>query len=209
MNPTNVANLKNSVISWRIVPLSDGDVRIARFCDNVEAADWLTRLRNDVPWERHRLRMFGRHIEAPRLSCWIGDADAVYTYSRTRFVPHPWTPSLTVLRERVERATSAHFNSVLANLYRDGDDAMGWHSDSEPELGRNPVIASLSFGATRRFRLRHKRDAARRLDIDLESGTLLLMAGSTQDNYRHDLPRTRREVEARINLTFRWIDTAR
>ena len=182
---------------------------MARFCDNAEGADWLTRLRNEVAWEQHRLRMFGRAIDAPRLSCWIGDPDAVYTYSRTRFVPHPWTPSLTALRERVESAASAHFNSVLANLYRDGNDAMGWHSDNEPELGRHPMIASLSFGAVRRFRLRHKRDPAQRTEIDLESGSLLLMAGPTQDNYRHDLPRTRRAVDARINLTFRWIDTAR
>ena len=209
MNPTNVANLQNSVISWRIVPLIDGNVRLAQFCGEDEGSAWLKRLREEIAWERHRLRMFGRDIDAPRLSCWIGDPDAVYTYSRTRFVPHAWTPSLTELRERVESAASARFNSVLANFYRDGNDAMGWHSDSEPELGKNPMIASLSFGGTRRFRLRHKRDPAQRVEIDLESGSLLLMAGSTQENYRHDLPRTRRDIGPRINLTFRLIHTAR
>ena len=208
MNPTNVANRQNSAISWQIVPLIDGDVRIAEFCGEDDASAWLIRLREEIPWEQHRLRMFGRDIDAPRLSCWIGDPDAVYTYSRTRFVPRPWTPSLTVLRERIEFGTGARFNSVLANLYRDGNDAMGWHSDSESELGKNPVIASLSFGTTRRFRLRHKRDPAQRVEIDLESGSLLLMAGSTQENYRHDLPRTRRGVGPRINLTFRSIRTA-
>jgi alkylated DNA repair dioxygenase AlkB len=189
--------------------LLGADIRIAEFCRRDETSVWLSRLREEIAWERHRLRMFGRDIDAPRLSCWIGDPDAVYTYSRTRFVPHPWTSSLTVLRERVESAASARFNSVLANLYRDGDDAMGWHSDSEPELGKNPVIASLSFGATRRFRFRHKRDSAQRVEIDLESGSLLLMEGSTQENYRHDLPRTRRDVGPRINLTFRLIHTAK
>jgi len=97
------------------------------------------------------------------------------------------------------------YNSVLCNLYRDGHDAMGWHSDAEPELGPLPVIASLSFGATRRFRLRHKRNPELRLELDLESGSLLRMAGATQANYRHDLPRTARALGARINLTFRHI----
>ncbi len=209
MNPTYVANPQNSVISWQTVLLFDADLRIAEFCSQDEATAWLKRLREEIAWERLRLRMFGRYVDVPRLSCWVGDPDAVYTYSRTRFVPHAWTPSLTELRERIESAASARFNSVLANLYRDGNDAMGWHSDSEPELGKNPVIASLSFGATRRFRLRHKRDSARRVEIDLESGSLLMMAGPTQENYRHDLPRTRRDIGPRINLTFRLIHTAR
>jgi alkylated DNA repair dioxygenase AlkB len=151
------------------------------------------------------VRIFGREIASPRLSCWIGDAEAVYTYSGTRFEPRAWTSALAELRDAVSAQCGEIYNSVLCNLYRDGRDAMGWHSDSEPELGPAPVIASLSFGAARRFRLRHKRDRALRLELDLASGSLLLMAGATQRNYRHDLPRTVRPVAPRINLTFRRI----
>ena len=190
---------------WRRFPLADADVRLAPFCTADTAQAWFERLHAEIPWERHRLKIFGREIDSPRLSCWIGDADAVYTYSRTRFEPRPWTPALAALRAAVMAYCGDVYNSVLCNLYRDGRDAMGWHSDSEPELGPAPAIASVSFGATRRFRLRHKRDPQRRLEIDLESGSLLRMAGATQANYRHDLPRAPRASDARINLTFRRI----
>ena len=203
-NATIVVSTKN-VIGWQSLTLPGADVRLATFCAANGTEIWRIRLHEEIPWERHRLKLFGRTVDAPRLSCWIGDPDAVYTYSRTRFVPHAWTPALTELRRAVESACDARFNSVLCNLYRDGNDAMGWHSDNEPELGKEPVIASLSFGATRRFRLRHRTDPSRRLDIDLESGSLLLMRGATQENYRHDLPRTKRAVGERINLTFRLI----
>jgi len=190
---------------WRRFDLAGADVRLARFCDAAAAQRWFSRLHAEIPWEQHRLRIFGREIDSPRLSCWIGDADAVYTYSRTRFDPQPWTPALLQLRDAMNRLCGQEYNSVLCNLYRDGHDAMGWHSDAEPELGPQPVIASLSFGATRRFRLRHKRNPELRLELDLESGSLLRMAGATQANYRHDLPRTARAPGARINLTFRRI----
>ena len=165
-------------------------------------------LHTEIPWEQHRLRLFGREIDAPRRSCWIGDAGAVYTYSRTRFDPHPWTPTTAALRDELEALTGARFNSVLANLYRDGNDAMGWHSDDERELGPEPLIASLSFGAARRFRLRHRNDRTQPvLSIELGHGSLLLMAGTTQRHYQHALPRSTRVTDARINLTFRRILT--
>jgi|SRR5882724_562087 len=192
-------------LRWQCLDLPGADVRLARFCDADAAASWFARLHVEIPWERHRLRMFGREIDAPRLSCWIGDAGTAYTYSRVRFEPRPWTPALAELRMMLCALCIKEYNSVLCNLYRDGHDAMGWHSDAEPELGREPVIASLNFGATRRFRLRHRHDPDARLELDLESGSLLLMAGTTQANYRHDLPRTARVVGPRINLTFRRI----
>nr|WP_257388128.1 alpha-ketoglutarate-dependent dioxygenase AlkB [Tahibacter caeni] len=170
-----------------------------------DPAELFAQLQAEIPWERHRLQIFGREVDSPRLSCWIGDADAVYTYSRTRFVPRPWTPVLAELRGGLQALCAQSFNSVLCNLYRDGRDHMGLHSDDEPELGPVPVIASLSFGATRRFRLRHKRDKATGLELALNSGSLLLMAGATQRNYRHDLPRALRVQAPRINLTFRRI----
>jgi len=197
--------LRGAAPDWRRFDLAGADVRIARFCDRAAAQRWFGRLHAEIPWEQHRLRIFGREVNSPRLSCWIGDADAMYTYSRTRFEPRRWTPALAELRDELNRSCGQNYNSVLCNLYRDGHDAMGWHSDSEPELGSMPTIASLSFGATRRFRLRHKRDRTAHLELDLESGSLLLMAAATQANYRHDLPRTKADVGPRINLTFRRI----
>ncbi|KFN49413.1 hypothetical protein N790_05385 [Arenimonas malthae CC-JY-1] len=144
-------------------------------------------------------------VDSPRLSCWIGDPGASYVYSRVRFEPRPWPQALAALRPRIDAAAGVAMNSVLANLYRDGRDAMGWHSDDEPELGPRPVIASLSLGGTRRFAFRHRHDPARKHAIDLPHGSLLLMAGDTQAEWKHALPRTARPVPARINLTFRRI----
>jgi alkylated DNA repair dioxygenase AlkB len=170
-----------------------------------EADALFTQLLADIPWAVHRIRLFGRDVDSPRLSCWMGDPDAVYRYSGTRFVPHAWPPGLRALRERLEHQFAAAFNSVLANRYRSGRDAMGWHSDDEPELGTAPVIASLSLGATRRFVLKHRQDPARKLELLLPHGSLLLMSGDTQRHYRHALPRTAKPTGERINLTFRNI----
>ncbi|KGI78720.1 DNA methylase [Oleiagrimonas soli] len=170
-----------------------------------EADPLLHRLQADIPFTQHRLRLFGREVDAPRLSCWVGDPGASYRYSGARFAPQPWTPALSALRERVQVACAATFNSVLVNLYRDGDDAMGWHSDDEPELGPDPIIASVSLGAQRRFRLRARDGSDAKLDLDLPHGSLLCMAGATQRRYRHALPRSRRVTQARLNLTFRRI----
>lgn len=201
----------NSAI-WERLSLPDADVRCAWSWLPRENADALFEsLLQEIPWERHRLRMFGRELDAPRLSCWIGDPDAVYIYSRTRFEPRPWTPSLHALLARVEQSCNARFNSVLANLYRDGADSMGWHSDDEPELGSQPIIASLSLGATRRFRLRRRRPLGIRatpadtLDVQLSHGSLLCMSGATQHLYQHDLPKSAAVTSPRINLTFRLI----
>ena len=161
-------------------------------------------LHEGLAWETHRVRLFGREIDSPRRSVWIGDAEAVYRYSGTRFVPRPWTPELRALASRLEAVSGATFNSVLANLYRDGRDGMGWHSDDEPELGPQPVIASLSLGAPRRFVFRARTGDAR-LALTLPHGSLLLMAGETQRVYRHALPKTARPVGPRINLTFRRV----
>ena len=176
--------------------------------------DWLPRADADalfvalmaqVPWETHRIRLFGREVDSPRLSCWIGDPDTAYRYSGTRFEPRPWPDTLLPLRARIDAAAGVAMNSVLANRYRDGRDAMGWHSDDEPELGPRPVIASLSLGATRRFLLKHRHDPANRLALDLPHGSLLLMRGDTQSTWKHALPRTTKPVGERINLTFRRI----
>ncbi len=191
--------------AWQSIVLAGADVSLRQFCDATNAQGWFARLHAEIAWQQHRVRLFGREIDCPRLSCWIGNADAVYTYSRTRFEPRPWIPALRDLRETVSNLCREDFNSVLCNLYRDGRDSMGWHSDDEPELGPDPIIASLSFGASRRFRLRHRRKRSQGVDLTLDSGSLLRMAGATQRNYRHDLPKTRAAVGPRINLTFRRI----
>lgn len=200
--------------TWQTLPLIDAEVRCAwSWLSPGEADALFDGLLNDIPWEQHRMMMFGREVAAPRLSCWIGDPDAAYTYSRTRFEPRAWTPALIPLRTRLEQQCGTRFNSVLANLYRDGRDSMGWHSDDEPELGVNPVIASLSLGATRRFRLRRRVPRGTRttlsgtLELPLTHGSLLHMAGGTQRFYQHDLPKSAAVTQARINLTFRSIHT--
>lgn len=175
------------------------------FLDLHEAHDAFAALRAEVPWERHRMRLFGRELEMPRLSCWIGDPGAAYAYSGTRFEPRAWTRALARLRPRVEATAGTRFDSVLANLYRDGRDAMGWHADDEPELGAEPVIASLSLGAARRFVLRRRNDRSARHEMLLGPGSLLVMRGTTQTYWQHALPRTARPVGERINLTFRSV----
>lgn len=187
------------------LPMPDADVRYTDgWLGHHEADALLQALIDDVPWGVHRIRLFGREVDSPRLSCWIGDPGATYTYSRTRFEPHPWTPALAAVRDRLAADLGVRFNSVLANRYRSGHDAMGWHSDDEPELGPAPVIASVSVGAPRTFAFRARADG-RRVDLVLGHGSLLVMAGQTQRAWRHALPRTRRVPGERVNLTFRVI----
>lgn len=162
-------------------------------------------LHREITWRRYRVRIGGREWPSPRLSAWHGDPGARYRYSGLCLDPLPWTPGTSWARSAVEAAVGEIFNAVLANLYRDGGDGMGWHADDEPELGPEPVIASLSLGATRRFVLRHRRAAVAKLSLELGSGALLLMRGPTQRFWRHALPKTRRVVGPRINLTFRRI----
>lgn len=186
--------------------LPDADVRHVAGWLSAAAADALqAQLTEAVPWEVHRIRMFGRWVDSPRLSCWIGDADARYRYSGADFEPRPWPPFLQTLRERLRAQGRGDFNSVLLNRYRSGDDYMGWHSDDEPELGPMPLIASVSLGAARRFLLRRRDDHARKAEYRLGHGDLLLMAGATQRCYQHALPKMARLQGERINLTFRRI----
>jgi alkylated DNA repair dioxygenase AlkB len=144
-------------------------------------------------------------MDVPRLTAWHGDPGAVYTYSNIRMEPEPWTPLLESIRDRVSEFCKAEFNSVLLNLYRDGNDSMGWHSDDEKELGPQPTIASLSFGAERTFKFRHKFNRSLKHSMTLSHGSLMVMQGETQALWQHSLPKTRKKVFPRINLTFRRI----
>lgn len=193
-------------MAWPALDLPDADVALVPGWLAPAQADALfAQLHAAIAWETHRMHLFGRLRDAPRRSAWIGDPGAAYAYSGTRFQPRPWPHALRAVRARLAGELHGEFNSVLANLYRDGRDCMGWHSDDERALGPQPLIASLSLGAVRRFVLRHRRDASVRLALDLAHGSLLLMRGATQAHYRHALPRTAKPVGPRINLTFRRI----
>lgn len=163
-------------------------------------------LQREVQFTQHRIRIFGRELPAPRLSAWHGDAGCNYRYSGVSYAPQPLGPVLQALRACVEAACGNRFNSVLLNLYRDGSDAMGWHSDDEPELGPAPVIASVSLGAPRRFLLRSRTMPRQRQSLELPDGSLLLMEAPLQAHWQHALPRTRRPCGPRLNLTWRQIE---
>lgn len=191
------------------IPLPDAELLLdPEFLPLAEAQSLLAELTDSLAWRHDAIQLFGRSVLQPRLTAWHGDPGASYQYSGLHLEPQPWTPALLGLRQRVEAAAGAPFNSVLLNLYRTGQDSMGWHADDEPELGPAPVIASLTLGATRTFRLK-PRDPLRTphapLSLPLTSGSLLLMRGSTQQQWLHALPKTARPVGPRLNLTFRHV----
>jgi alkylated DNA repair dioxygenase AlkB len=175
------------------------------FLPAADADRLLAAVLETTPWTQEHIRMYGREVPVPRLTAWHGEPGHAYTYSGITMQPRPWTPALDEIRRRLEASARVPSNSVLVNLYRSGADGVAWHSDDEDGLGPDPVIASVSLGATRRFVLRHKRDTRRRHVMDLEHGSLLVMRGATQARWQHQVPKTARAVEARINLTFRTI----
>lgn len=187
--------------------LPDADVRVwPQALPPGEADQRFLALRSRIDWRQEEIQVFGERRRVPRLVAWHGDPGATYTYSGTPHEPLPWTADLRSIRARVEALTRYRYNSVLLNLYRDGRDGMGWHADDEAELGRDPVIASVSLGATRRFCLRHRQHKDLKLDLLLPHGSLLCMAGATQHHWVHALPKTRRAVGERVNLTLRLVD---
>lgn len=163
------------------------------------------RLQKEINWKQETIRIFGKSYPTPRLTAWYGDEGKTYSYSGLKLSPNAWTESLLEFKAGIEIATNYKFNSVLLNWYRDGSDSMGWHADNEKELGLNPIIASLSLGAPRMFRLREIENHKNRFGLTLENGSLLLMAGSFQHYWQHSLPRSARPMGDRINLTFRKI----
>lgn len=179
-------------------------------CERMIAA-----LMNEISWRQEPIMMFGKKVMQPRLTAWCGDPGKTYRYSGLKMSPEPWTPTLLKIKARVEKMAGSEFNSVLLNQYRDGRDSMGWHRDNEKELGPEPVIASVSFGAARKFQFRRYRQKnPLKVNLSLESGSLLLMSGLTQEYWEHALPKTSQARKAplvgpRINLTFRRIVDAR
>ncbi len=170
----------------------------------------LSALRKEIAWKQEKIKLYGREHAIPRLTAWYGDQNTTYVYSGIKVEASPWTASLLKIKETVELVSAVAFNSVLLNLYRDGSDSVSWHSDDEPELGDNPVIGSVSLGAERPFHMKHKtkmdKDGERLAKpIPLTHGSYLLMKGPTQHHWVHQIPKSKKDVEERINLTFRVI----
>lgn len=185
------------------IPVPDGELSfLAQLELSLPNSEVLARLLAETAWRSESITLWGKQFLQPRLTAWHGEA--AYTYSGLRLEPLPFTPLQQEIRAAVEAASGRRFNSVLLNYYRDGRDSMGMHSDDEPELGAEPAIASVSFGAARTFILQHKR-TKQRVKVDLTDGSLLLMAGQLQENWTHGINKITREVGARVNLTFRLI----
>lgn len=199
MDILNETNLKDFAI-----PLQNGDLYYVPAWLNASTQNSLyENLKKELSWSQDEIKVYGKWHKIPRLQAWHGDCTAIYQYSNTNLVPNAWTPSLSFILNKLSVLNSS-FNSVLANWYRTGHDKMGWHSDNERELGQCPTIASVSLGAERSFHLRHRVDGTR-INVELQSGSLLVMAGELQKYWQHALPVRRRVSEGRINLTFRQV----
>jgi alkylated DNA repair dioxygenase AlkB len=170
-----------------------------------KASTYFHELNKETSWQQDDIKVFGKVYPQPRLTALFGDEGKSYSYSGITMHPMPFTPLILEIKRQVEVVSEVNFTTVLLNLYRDGNDSNGWHSDDEKELGKNPVIASISLGAKRRFGMRHKTDKNLRTTIELDHGSLLLMKGPTQHYWQHQLPKSKRISEPRINLTFRVI----
>lgn len=180
---------------------------VSNFLDFEAASFYLQKFSSTLCWKSEKIKIFGKIYEQPRLISWYGDKDAIYTYSGITQFPNAWTNELFELKQMLEKFCGVEFNSVLANKYRNGNDSMGWHSDNEKELGPEPVIASLTFGTTRKFSLKPRKGInGYTKHLMLESGSLLVMNEFTQKNWQHCLPKTKKPCDERINLTFRKIN---
>tara|TARA_B100001248_G_C27399224_1_gene468535 strand:+ start:10701 stop:11327 length:627 start_codon:yes stop_codon:yes gene_type:complete len=178
-----------------------------RFFTAREANLLLRSLIEQIPWKQNKIRFYGKESLVPRLESWHGEPGIRYAYSGIEMEAKPWTQDLLTIKSAIEQVSSTTYNSVLINYYRDGKDRVAWHSDDEKELGRNPVIGSVSLGAQRKFKLRHKqfKENGLKHDILLQNGSFLLMHGATQHHWMHEIPRTALPIESRVNLTFRVI----
>jgi alkylated DNA repair dioxygenase AlkB len=180
-------------------------VYFPHFFEEMEANSMFQQLTTDIPWQQDDIRVFGKIHPQPRLTALFGNQGKSYSYSNIIMQPNDWNAVLLKIKAQVEKAANANFTTVLLNQYRDGKDSNGWHSDNEKELGINPIIASVSFGSERVFQLKHNSISGLKQNITLEHGSLLLMKGTTQHFWKHQIPKTAKIIGSRINLTFRII----
>lgn len=186
--------------------LPDSDViYFPKFYDSVTASKMFETLMKETFWQQDDIKVFGKTYKQPRLTALYAENEKPYSYSNITMFPKPFTPLLKEIKADIESVSGLSFTTVLLNLYRDGSDSNGWHSDDEKELGNNPAIASLSLGEARWFHLKHKKEKQQKTKIELAHGSLLIMQGSTQHYWKHQLAKTARKVGPRINLTFRLI----
>ena len=198
-------SFENDDFPKNILP-KDGEVLFyPNFFSNEESNYFFESLLNKVSWRQEAIFLFGKEIMQPRLTAWYGDYGKSYSYSGITMQPDIWIHPLIIIKERIEKIAGIQFTSALLNQYRDQNDSVGWHRDNETELGKNPVIGSVSFGATRKFVFQHCLEKDLKASVELCNGSFLLMRGQTQHFWRHSIPKLRAQVEARINITFRVI----
>ena len=169
-----------------------------------EADSLFAQLKREVTWQQEKIKLYGQLHDLPRLTAWYGDPSKTYIYSGITVHSLEWIAPILEIKRRIESISDHSFNSVLLNLYRNGSDSVSWHADDEPELGQNPLIGSVSFGEARPFQMKHK-SLNEKLKIILEHGSYLLMKGTTQHYWLHQIPKSKRSLGERINLTFRNI----
>jgi alkylated DNA repair dioxygenase AlkB len=189
-----------------IIKLQDAELLYhPAFYQKAESDRIFKALLETIEWKQDKIMMYGKELPLPRLSAWYGDNNKPYTYSGITLNPLPWTDELLQIKEKIEAEAKVKFSSVLLNRYRDGQDYVGWHTDAEKELGKNPIIGSVNFGATRKFQLRRIDDHKEKFEVELKHGTFLVMGGSTQHFWQHQVPKTALKIGERLNLTFRVI----
>ncbi len=192
--------------AWNLLPMNGSAHYYSKVYTEQSSAQLMGQLQSSLTWEPDRLIMFGKPITTRRKVAWVGDPKHSYTYSGVKKKPQAWTPELLSVKDRIEELSHTRFNSCLLNLYHDGNDGMGWHSDDEKELNPHSPIASLSLGARRKFAFRHKKDK-KTISLFLDNGSALIMHAPTQEFWQHALLKTKTVSEVRINLTFRNMNT--
>ncbi|MBA4299311.1 Alkylated DNA repair dioxygenase AlkB [Algoriphagus alkaliphilus] len=186
-----------------LIPFQGETKLVQDFFSKKPADYYFQKLQKSLDWKQEPIRMFGKMVMQPRLTALYGDAGRPYGYSGISMNPSVWTTELLEIKEKLQVFSGIVFTHVLCNYYRDGQDSMGWHRDNEAVLGKNPSIASITFGSTRLFQIRHYETKNHKIDIPLTHGSLLMMSGESQHHWEHQLPKTKKVLEPRINLTFR------
>lgn len=188
-----------------LVSLNNGEYRyFPNFFNRKNADRMFHAFEENIEWKQEEMQMYGKILKFPRLTAWYGDDDKPYSFSGITLKPLPWSKELLEIKKLIEPISEVEYNSVLLNLYRDGNDSISWHSDDEKELGQNPIIASVNFGAERDFQLKNKA-TGEKVNIKLQHGSLLIMQGAMQHHWLHQVPKRKNVNQARVNLTFRVI----
>jgi len=194
----------NQELRTTSIDLPESDITLYKhFFNEPESRKFMVTLLDEIQWKQERISFYGKTYDLPRLTAWYGDPNKTYRYSGITVQSLPWIAVLEEIKSKIESVSRVKFNSVLLNRYRSGTDSVSWHSDDECQLGRHPVIGSVSFGQSRLFKLKHK-STKQRKHLELINGSYLLMKGATQDNWLHEIPKSKCQGE-RVNLTFRVI----